>query len=210
MVNEFYDSWQKKRNRVVVFAGVFDPIHIGHLSAAEDALKFGIKIVFVPEKIPQHKHSTTDYKHRIKMLQIATMSQSNMEVLDYPEDHQYIKDTFEWLREKYPNNDFVWLVGSDVVSYIEKWPDSDKLQSYGVVEILVYIRGQSNINNLPKNVYGVPVHIRKRSIKMINHQNMSSTFVLEDLLHRQSSLPVGVFDYIKKNKLYNVSDSATE
>jgi nicotinate-nucleotide adenylyltransferase len=209
-VNKFLKSWQKKRSRVVVFAGVFDPVHKGHISAAEDALKFGSRVVFLPEKTPQHKHSTTEYKHRFEMLQIATKLQLNMEVINYPREQQYIKETFEWLNIKFPEREFIWLVGSDVVPYIDKWQDSENLKSYGVVQILTYLRGDDEFEKLPIKVKDVPVYIRKRSRKMLNHQNMSSSYILDDFLHRQSSLPKGVYEYIKTNKLYSVSDSAPE
>lgn len=210
-VNDFLNSWDKKQNRVVVFAGVFDPVHIAHISAAEEALKTsGSKLVFLPEKVPQHKKNVTDYRYRLEMLKIATKLQLNIEVLDYPNNQQYIKGTFEWLRDKYKDNEFVWLVGSDVLNYIEKWPDSEKLKSYGVVEILVFIREEQASEIMPKKIHDVPVRYLRRPRNKTNHQKLSSRYILEDLLHRQGSLPNGVYEYIKNNNLYNVSDSSVE
>src|SRR5947209_2871375 len=49
------------RTRIGVFGGTFDPIHIGHLAAVEDAASLLDldRVLFVPNRIPPHKMDRT-------------------------------------------------------------------------------------------------------------------------------------------------------
>lgn len=197
--SEFLQSWQDKTNRIVVFAGVFDPVHKGHVSAAESALFYGNTVVFLPERVPQHKHGATPYTHRLNMLRIATQYNSQFTVLDYPYDNQWIAQTFSWLQESYPNRKFVWLVGSDVAPLISIWQDADKLSEFGVEQI-VQMKREGNDEVYVNAVYKTPVtHVVRPRKK---HENLSSSWIREDVVHRHTALPDGVWEYIRQNNLY--------
>ncbi len=127
-MDDFLESWENRQKSIIVFAGVFDPVHNGHLSAAKEALHYGSKVVFLPERVPQHKHGTTKYEHRLNMLRIATEDNGDFDVLDYPNDHHWVVETFEWLQKQYPGSKFVWLIGQDVEGNISSWPGIEKLK----------------------------------------------------------------------------------
>lgn len=204
-MKSFLDTWKKKYEAVIVFAGVFDPVHKGHISAAEAALKkHGNTVVFMPERKPQHKHGTTAYQHRLNMLRIATRHDARFQVLDYPEDHQMIKETFEWLGAKYPGRSLIWLVGSDVLPLISKWQNSDQLGELGVDALLCITRDNEDVIS---KVHDTEVYILRR--RRHKHEHISSSFVRENLSERRTALPDGVFDYIVDNKLYSF-DSASK
>ena len=183
----------------MVFAGVFDPVHRGHISAAERALLYGNTVVFLPERVPQHKHGTTAYEHRLNMLRIATRYNPQFIVLDYPYDNQWIAQTFTWLNEQYPDRKISWLVGSDVVSLIATWPDSDKLSTFNVTEIIKIKRLVDSDLEIQK-VHDTPIALAMRPRKQ--HESLSSTWIREALEHRHTALPDGVWEYIKENNLY--------
>ena len=60
---------------VGIMGGTFDPVHIGHLAAAEEARDaLGLeRILFVPAGIPPHKRARdiTEAAHRVAMLELA-------------------------------------------------------------------------------------------------------------------------------------------
>ncbi|MCA9333239.1 nicotinate-nicotinamide nucleotide adenylyltransferase [Candidatus Saccharibacteria bacterium] len=205
-MNNFLKSWLDKWNRIVVFAGVFDPVHKAHISAAETALTLGKKVVFLPERVPQHKHSTTDYTHRLNMLKIATKSNPRFEVLDYPEDHQYIEPVFKWLKAKYPASSFVWIVGSDVAPLMAKWPGVENLESLGVKGVYYLNRHGSEIGNSYELDNGVVLYQLKRRRnwkKHITHSRINSASIRENTKQNRDQLPGGVFEYLVANGLYN-------
>ena len=58
-----------------VFPGTFDPIHCGHVKAAESVQRiFDFdRILFIPSYIPPHKESVdvASAEHRLKMVELA-------------------------------------------------------------------------------------------------------------------------------------------
>ena len=204
-MNNFLDSWLNKWDRVVVFAGVFDPVHIGHLSAAETALRHGKRVVFLPERIPQHKHGSTDYKHRLEMLRLATQHNKRFDVLDYDQDHQFIEPVFSWLQLKYPESSFVWLVGSDVVEQIPTWSGADKLNSLFVVDVLYLDRDGDERPETVKISNSITAHKIKRTryrSKHKKHAVIRSKTVRGNLATHHTQLIHEVYEYIKANNLY--------
>jgi nicotinate-nucleotide adenylyltransferase len=199
-MSNFLESWEEKNRRIVVFAGVFDPVHKGHISAAEQALHFGSKVVFLAERTPQHKHGTTAYEHRLNMLRIATNNNPQFEVVDYPNENHWIAETFLWFKERYPDSTFVWLVGNDVAPLIEKWPDSERLAEFGVKNILAARRAGHTLS-LDKTVHETKIlHIVRARKK---HEKLNSTMIREDIAHNHTALPKAVWEYVQQHKLYD-------
>jgi len=64
-----------EKERIGVFGGTFNPIHSGHLRAAEIVKKnfFLEKIFFIPSYIPPHKETTgiVSARHRLRMVELA-------------------------------------------------------------------------------------------------------------------------------------------
>lgn len=204
-MNKFLLSWIDKWDRVVVFGGVFDPVHKGHLSAAKTALSHGRKVVFMPERKPQHKHGTTSYQHRLEMLKLATENESNLEVVDYPQDHHLIAPVFTWLKKHYPRSGFVWLVGSDVVEHIANWKGVDKLEALGVKKIIYFDReGEEKPETIQISNTMTAYKIKRPRFRKNRqkHASIRSKTIRKNMPTHHTQLPESVYDYIKKHDLY--------
>ncbi len=114
--------------------GTFDPIHYGHLIAAEEArYRFQLaRVVFVPCGQPPHKkpYAVTPAEHRYAMTLLATASNPHFIVsrieIDRP-GPSYSVDTVRLLRQQLPDAELFFITGADAVLEILTWKDSDEL-----------------------------------------------------------------------------------
>src|SRR5439155_27330386 len=71
-------------SRLGILGGTFDPIHYGHLAAAEEAAwAFQLdRVLFIPARQPPHKRGepVTPAKHRLEMVQLAIEGNDRFEL----------------------------------------------------------------------------------------------------------------------------------
>jgi nicotinate-nucleotide adenylyltransferase len=88
--------------RVGVLGGTFDPVHFGHLHAAEQARRvFALpRVLLVPCATPPHKSrpDLTPAAHRLAMLRAAAAGREGLEVSDLEIARGGVSYTFETLR----------------------------------------------------------------------------------------------------------------
>jgi nicotinate-nucleotide adenylyltransferase len=118
-----------KFNKIGIMGGTFDPIHYGHLAAAE-AVRAGLgldKVIFIPAGNPPHKqsHIITGSEHRYLMTVLATASNPNFEVSRIEVDKDevtYTVDTIKDLRRIYgENTEIYFITGADAVLELMTW-----------------------------------------------------------------------------------------
>jgi len=124
----------RKTPRIGIMGGTFDPVHIGHLVTAEEALvQFNLdKVVFMPTGRPvrkTHRHLSSA-EDRYLMTVIATASNPDFEVsrleIDRPGD-TYTVDTIIELRALYgPRAELFFISGADAVREILTWKNADR------------------------------------------------------------------------------------
>jgi len=126
--------------RIGVMGGTFDPIHHGHLVAAEVAYNFDLdEVVFVPTGQPYQKQQQRERREvspaedRYLMTVIATASNPRFSVsrvdIDRP-GPTYTIDTLKDLRAKAePQDELFFITGADALAEILTWHDADELFS---------------------------------------------------------------------------------
>ncbi len=115
--------------RVGVFGGTFDPVHVGHLIAAEEATELLAldEMLFVPAGHPWFKagETVTDAEHRLNMVRLAVESNPRFRVCAVEVARpgpSYTVDTLEHLREKAPSATELFLVlGLDALTEMHRW-----------------------------------------------------------------------------------------
>lgn len=111
-----------------ILGGTFDPIHCGHLIAAEevlDQLKLH-QVWFMPASVPPHKHgqAVSDATHRLNMVAkaVANHPQFRVSKVEFErEGNSYTVDTMAILRERYPQHNFYFIIGVDMVQDLPNW-----------------------------------------------------------------------------------------
>ena len=125
----YEDAVDNGQSRIGIMGGTFDPIHYGHLAAAEAArVEFGLcKVIFMPAGNPPHKQSQkiSDAEHRYRMTALATSSNSGFEVSRLEVDKAgitYTFDTMEELRSIYGEAPEIYFItGADAVLELLTW-----------------------------------------------------------------------------------------
>jgi len=123
-----------KKERIGLFGGTFNPIHSGHIRAAEVVQKrLSLeKILFIPSYIPPHKDSAeiASPPHRLKMVELALQTHahfvpSSIEV--DAEEKSYSIITLEKIEKLYPNAQVFFILGIDAFLEIDTWKNYEKV-----------------------------------------------------------------------------------
>ena len=125
---------EKNIQRIGVFGGSFDPVHMGHLTIAQDAVEQLEldRLIFVPAAVPPHKQGRTlaEGRHRLEMLQLATESNLSFEVSDMELQRGGVSYTFDTMRQvqaEHPGAQLFFIVGLDSLTILHSWRNVDQL-----------------------------------------------------------------------------------
>lgn len=119
--------------RIGIMGGAFDPIHIGHLLAAEAAREqYELdEVWFMPSHTPPHKHEAgVSGQQRLEMVIAATGDHPDFKPLDIELQRggvSYTVDTIRELRQLYPDLALYFIIGADMVNYLPKWEGIEEL-----------------------------------------------------------------------------------
>lgn len=120
--------------RIGVFGGSFDPVHVGHLIAAESAREQARldRVVFVPAAAPPHKPNRmlADGRHRLEMLTLAIGGHDAFSVSPVEIDRggtSYTIDTLTTLAAAHPADTLVLLLGPDALAGLPTWREPRRI-----------------------------------------------------------------------------------
>ena len=119
--------------QIGILGGTFNPIHYGHLAAAEEVrCRLGLDhILFIPSGQPPHKSNVTYKEHRYLMTLLATADNPNFKISRIEIDRDgpsYTVDTLRILKEQ-TKAELFFIVGADEMNNISTWRDAEVLPS---------------------------------------------------------------------------------
>lgn len=184
-----------------LMGGTFDPIHLGHLRAAESAREsLGLDAVwFVPARVPPHKRQPcASPLDRFAMVGLATAGNpafvaSDLELLrDGP---SYTVETLQQVHAARPGDELYLLVGSDTFPEMATWREPARLLT--LCEVGVVARpGAQPSSTLPgqrvKSVGGPGLEVSASEVRRLVSERRSVRYLV----------PEAVADYIEKRGLY--------
>jgi nicotinate-nucleotide adenylyltransferase len=140
--------------RIGIYGGSFDPVHLGHLIAAESAREQASleKVIFVPAAQSPHKthHTLAPAADRLAMLELATSGHGAFEVSSMELDRGGISYTVETLVEmtaRFPDDQLVLLLGPDAVRGLPRWREPARIAE--LAELVTVSRvGLDDVNQL--------------------------------------------------------------
>jgi nicotinate-nucleotide adenylyltransferase len=155
--------------RIGVMGGTFDPIHHGHLVAAEEARwQFDLdRVVFVPTGRPWQKPvGVSPAEDRYRMTVLATASNPAFTVSRLEVDHQgptYTVDTLRRLRAAQPaGTRLFFITGADAVLQILTWKEPD--QVLALAELIAATRPGFDLDRLIGQVPGAAGRVHRMEI----------------------------------------------
>lgn len=198
------------RQRIGIFGGTFDPIHIGHLILAEEA-RFQLnldRVYLVPAGDPPHKQdrALTPISHRLLMAELATADMPELWVsrvdADRPGPH-YTNDTVQLLQRQLGEDvQLYFLMGMDSLRDLPRWRQPQWLIQQCILVVLTRHDIAIDWEQLQMALPG----IRERVILLDMPELEIASHVLRDRIHQGApivyQIPRSVELYIAKHGLY--------
>jgi nicotinate-nucleotide adenylyltransferase len=184
--------------RVGILGGTFDPIHLGHLRAAEDAREALAleSIAFIPALVPPHRsEAISSARDRFAMVVLATAGNARFGVSDLElerEGPSYTVDTLRALRDKRPDAELVLIVGSDTYPEMNTWRDHETVFSLATVAVVGRPGAALPEGERAVAVEGAGLPISSTEIRRRVAERRSIRYLVAD----------AVADYIEKRGLY--------
>lgn len=196
-------------DKLIVFGGSFNPVHNGHVRLALEAQKFinADKLIVLPTNASPHKSGEfAEAFHRFNMCEIAFNKYDNIEVSDLEIKRggiSYTIDSLNQIKKVYTNSEIYLLVGSDMFFNINLWKDAKKIfknshicvacrTHFEYVKIVTHSKLLQNIGADIIVIEISPLELSSSEVRRKLKNNVS----IKDIV------PVGIYEYIIKNKLY--------
>ncbi|MGE6441329.1 nicotinate-nicotinamide nucleotide adenylyltransferase [Psychrobacter sp. NPDC078409] len=176
--------------------GSFDPVHNGHLEVAMSVyqhllpiatrLQRTLHVSLLPNARSPFKTQSTDPSHRLNMLKLATENTpiqiNELELWQAPP--VYTIDSIHTLRQQYPDDSLIFIMGMDSAHSLDKWKDGLRLTDH--VNLWVFNRQSStDVSD------GIS---EKFSDSIISSENNTAT--TQDIATLQSQLPLSLQPHI--------------
>ena len=214
------------QKRIGLFGGTFDPIHFGHLRAAEE-IKHILdldKILFIPTATPPHKENSNISlaQDRLEMIRLAIEGNKyfDISVFELHSDRpSYTINTLEHFNQNEKDAELYFIVGNELFNEIETWKDYKRLfelSNFAVItrpgfseldssRIPLALKDDFRYHNIIDNVISFTNNKKEIVFIEIKGIEISSTDIRGFVKSNQSIkylVPYKVENYIRSQKLY--------
>jgi nicotinate-nucleotide adenylyltransferase len=195
---------RKSKGRLGIFGGTFNPVHIGHLIAAQEVReKMRLsRVIFVPSAYPPHKieQDLASARHRLNMLKLAIDKISGFSISTLEIERggkSYSVDTMRQFKKQYSKTTkFFFILGIDAAAEIFTWKEVNNFLR--LCKIIAVNRPGLSLKNVSKKppskhiVSVIPIGISSSLIRKRITEGKPINYLV----------PEKVEKYIKRHKLY--------
>ncbi|MEC8449080.1 MAG: nicotinate (nicotinamide) nucleotide adenylyltransferase [Pseudomonadota bacterium] len=169
-----------KNKLIGIFGGTFDPIHIGHLRVIENIISLVQldELIVIPNGIPPHKEKRISAELKLEMARNTLGHIQNLKI----DDRELIKNTPSFayetlveLKRDYPEDNFLWIMGTDSFDGIATWYSYEKF----VNESNLLILQRPNLNIQTSNPFESEIKKMKRIAKTDFEDGTTSIFLMD-------------------------------
>lgn len=205
------DSYLKK---IGILGGTFNPIHVGHLLLAQNALEYcGLdKVLIMPSgcsyfKNPREVASVSD---RVNMTALAIEDNDGFELSRIEADREgnsYTFETLDILCGQNPDTRYYYIIGADTLFSMETWKKPDVI--FSKCTVVCAKRDNMSDRELENKAGYLKEQFKADVIIMdIDEIPISSTFIRKQISQGKSCkyyLDDKVIQYIKEHELYKIN-----
>lgn len=189
--------------KIGLFFGTYNPIHVGHMVIANYMVEYTdldrIWIVVTPHNPFKEKKSLLADYHRLQLVKIAIGDDNRFKAseieFNLPQPN-YTIHTLTYLKEKYPEDDFVLVMGADNLNHFKKWKNYGEILENHEVYVYPRIEGGDfdDLDQHPKvSFHDAPI------------MQVSSSFLRKAIRQKKDVrhyLPKEVHEYISEMHFY--------
>ncbi|MGZ5244510.1 MAG: nicotinate (nicotinamide) nucleotide adenylyltransferase [Bacteroidia bacterium] len=167
-----------------LFFGSFNPIHVGHLIIGSHMVNFTdlkqVWFVVSPHNPLKDKSELLNDFKRLEIVRLAIEDDDQLQACDIEFDLQkpsYTINTLLRLEEKFPDREWVLIMGSDTVNTLPKWKNYEQLISN--YEIYIY----------PRPDFPVDETLLSPKMKLVNDvplMQISASYIRKSLRERKN------------------------
>ncbi|WP_227685620.1 nicotinate-nicotinamide nucleotide adenylyltransferase [Psychrobacter sp. NZS113] len=177
--------------------GSFDPVHKGHLQIAmyvyqhllpmAKQLNHELHVSLLPNARSPFKKQSTDPKHRLAMLKLATTNTpiqiDELELWQAPP--VYTIDSVRTLRQRYPHDRLIFIIGMDSALSLTKWKEGLGLTDY--VNLWIF-----NRDSLPDINVDTKTNINDHNLSENTPNLVDENHITQNVTELQSQLPTAL------------------
>lgn len=197
--------------KIAVYGGTFNPPHAGHMQAVRsvsDCLRPD-KILVIPTNLAPHKQMSPDTptpEERLELCRLAFRDIPGAEVSDLEirrTGKSYTSDTILELRKQYPEDELVFVMGTDMILSLETWHEPETIMKHAALAVL--LRGEAEDGQVAEHIrylkekYGADITLLNAPVL-----TAASTDIREELKQGRGRelLDEAVYARIVKNRDY--------
>ena len=201
-----------------IFGGTFDPIHYGHLrSALEVKEVLGLsKLLLIPSAQPPHRtQPAASAAQRLQMLELAICHHPELSIDARELNHDgpsYMVDTLASLRQDYPQQPLILILGCDAFTHLMSWHQWQRLFDFAHIvvmtrpgNVLEPLSGFFKEHCCQQITELASTRAGKLYFQQVTALDISATAIRHMITQQQNPgflLPDTVLAYIRQHQLY--------
>ena len=201
-------------SKIAIYGGTFNPVHNGHIEVVNQVksqLKCD-KVIIVPTLIPPHKtaQELASNEARLEMCRIAFEDEiteiSDFEMQSGGKSYTYL--TLQYFKEKYPDDELYFVMGSDMLFTFLKWRNPDIIMS--LATLVCICRSDEDVKSAGKYAREIQANGGECILLNCKPVEVSSTEIRAIIASEDSAEGLTskeVLEYIFANNLYNFDKS---
>lgn len=195
----------------LIYGGSFNPPHRGHVTGARAAREAypGAPLYLVPDYLPPHKSvaaDSPDPDQRLRLTEGLATELPGSEILTLELERggmSYTSDTLAELQTRWPGDELVFLLGTDMLLTLDSWHEPEKILA--LAEIGVFARTEEDAPRIAEKKAELETRFGARITVIPSEPVDISSRQLRSLLPLRQGrefLPEAVYAEIIQKRLY--------